>query len=499
MKLQSLIRGLIHLTEAQSGQLGEMEITGLSLSSIEIQAGDLFIALAGANHHGLQYAEEAVAEGAVAILFDPDRDGNALAAKINQVPVLAVNKLPALVGELGARFYGYPSAKLDVIGITGTNGKTSCSHFLGQILDNCGIIGTLGWGEWGKLNTSINTTPDALLIQKILARFVEENKQIVSMEVSSHGLDQGRVNGVQFKGSVFTNLTRDHLDYHETMENYLAAKMKLFTWPGLQYAVINLDDENSDQIMAAIPATVKIWGISIQGKTEPGRCEEFLFGENVNHTLQGLEFTLRWKKKSYSIQAPVYGDFNAHNILCVIAVALAEGVALEKVSQKITRIKAVAGRMEQCNSNNKDFRVFVDYAHTPDALDRVLASIRQHCSHSLWVVFGCGGNRDAGKRPLMGKTAGLWADRIIITDDNPRHENNEAIAREVLMGCPKDKTLLIQDRKQAIEHAIAQAEADDCIVIAGKGHEDYQEIKGVRYPFSDKLIAEAALNNRFAA
>jgi UDP-N-acetylmuramoyl-L-alanyl-D-glutamate--2,6-diaminopimelate ligase len=411
------------------------------------------------------------------------------------VPAIPIENLGNTIGNIAARFYGEPSQHLDVIGITGTNGKTSCSQFLGQALDECGIIGTLGWGEPNNLNKTINTTPDALSVQQIMAEFLAMNKKTVAMEVSSHGLDQGRINGVHFKGAVYTNISRDHLDYHGTMDEYFEAKLKLLQMPGLRFVAINLDDEFFQQIIAATPKTVTCWGVSAKGKQ--ANTHELVSASNIKHNFDGIEMNIQWRGKNQKITSPLYGDFNTENLLCVLAVMLAMGYSLSEAANKLAAIKPVVGRMDRCGTKADKLNVFVDYAHSPDALNRVLASLRKHCIKDLWVVFGCGGNRDAGKRPQMGAIAEQWADHVIVTDDNPRFEDNVAIAKEIMSGCTSNKVILIQDRKQAIQHAINHAVERDCILIAGKGHESYQEIKGVQFPFNDKNIAEDALANRF--
>ena len=496
MRLAELLKGSIAVSEKHSKIVDALEISGLSLDSRVVEAGHLFIALVGAKQHGLEHINQVINKGACAVLFDPSGEGNRLAENITDIPLIPVENLGFVLGELAARFYGNPSSALDVIGITGTNGKTSCSQFLGQLLDDCGIIGTLGWGEWKQLNKTVNTTPDALAVQQILAEFVKEKKQTVAMEVSSHGIDQGRVNGVYFKGAVFTNISRDHLDYHGSMEAYLAAKLKLLQAPGLRFVVVNLDDASCDEIIAAVPESLVVWGVSAKGKSV--NSGESVIAEGIQHTLEGIEFDVSWNGKSQHIKALLYGDFNAENLLCVLAVMLAMGQSLTEAANKVESIKPITGRMERCETKANELSVFVDYAHTPDALYRVLASLRKHSHQALWVVFGCGGNRDTGKRPQMGSIAEQWADRVIVTDDNPRFENNVEIANDVLAGCSSDKVMLIQDRKQAIQHAITHAAENDCIVIAGKGHETYQEINGIQYPFNDKRIAEEALHKRLA-
>jgi len=473
--------------------LQDSEINGLTLDSRQIAPGDAFIALAGANQHGLQHAAQALERGATVILYDPAGGGAELAAGLNEARLLAVEDLSGKLGDLAARFYGDPSAAMRVFGITGTNGKTSCSQFLSQLLPACGIIGTLGWGEWGRLNKTLNTTPDALAVQRMLAELLKQGKTSVAMEVSSHGIEQGRVNGVHFEGAVFTNISRDHLDYHGTMEAYVAAKLALLRQPDLKFAAVNLDDDYSGQILAAMPDSVTVWGHSRQGKTSPKG--ESLKAEAVRHQPDGIEFDVCWREQSVTVQTPLFGDFNIDNCLSVLAVLLAIGEPIDRAVIKLRALIPVQGRMERFGGDRQPW-VFVDYAHTPDALDKVLASVRQHCRQDLWIVFGCGGNRDRGKRAEMGAGASRWADHVIVTDDNPRHENGQHIVDDILTGCRKERVRVIRDRKQAIETAILEAGANDWIVVAGKGHEDYQEIAGVRYPFSDAEAVQRALELR---
>lgn len=505
----------------------DMSINGLSLDSRKIACGSAFVALAGAKQHGLLHVEQAINNGACAVIFDPAGGGKQLAEQINNVPVIAIENLGLKLGGIAARFYGDPSRSMNVIGITGTNGKTSCSQFLSQLLDDCGIIGTLGWGEWGKLNRTLNTTPDALAIQQILAELLKDKKQAVAMEVSSHGLEQGRVNGVTFKGAVFTNISRDHLDYHGTMETYVQAKLELLKKPGLAFAVVNLDDAYSDQIIAAVPESVDVWGYSALGKK--AGLAETVSAENILHKVDGIEFDACWAAETQRVKVPLYGDFNIENVLAVMTTMLAMGVPLAEVTKKLTYLKPVTGRMERFGEAAGPI-IFVDYAHTPDALDKVLSGLRKHCDQDLWVVFGCGGNRDTGKRPQMGKIAEHWADHVIVTDDNPRFENGQDIVHDILAGCGSTardggrdgsrqssafppsmevrsvatdmesvrpaKIEVIQNREQAIQKVIARAAAHDCIVIAGKGHEQYQEINGVQLPFSDRQVVMEALKMR---
>ena len=432
MRLKELLEGFISFPTSTLETAEDRQITGLALDSREVIEGNVFIALAGAKQHGLVHVGQALDKGACAVVYEPTGDRKHLAEHIKNVPMIAVDKLGLKLGAIAARFYGDPSRFMNVIGITGTNGKTSCSQFLSQMLDDCGIIGTLGWGEWGKLSKTLNTTPDALETQRILSELLKDKKKIVAMEVSSHGLEQGRVNGVTFKGAVFTNISRDHLDYHGTMEAYLQAKLSLLNKPGLAFAVVNLDDFYSDRIIAAVPEGVVVWGISVQGKSLAS-CECLSAG-NIRHQADGIEFDVHWRGDSQRVKVPLFGDFNSENVLTVLAVMLALGVPMPEAVKKLQVIKPVTGRMERFGGDGQPL-VFVDYAHTPDALEKVLSSLRKHCGQDLWVVFGCGGNRDKGKRPQMGRIAEQWADHVIITDDNPRFENGLDIVNDILAGC----------------------------------------------------------------
>ncbi|MBT9098928.1 UDP-N-acetylmuramoyl-L-alanyl-D-glutamate--2,6-diaminopimelate ligase [Methylovulum psychrotolerans] len=492
MNLHVLLDGLA--PPPPDHELAMLTVGGLVLDSRQVQTGDAFVALQGSQQHGLHHAAQAIAQGAAVILYDSAGEGAALAAAISAVPIWALDGLDVRLGEIAARFYGQPSRQMAVIGITGTNGKTSCSQFLAQLLTDCGIIGTLGWGSWGQLLATANTTPDALAVQRMLASLQHQGKQAVAMEVSSHGLAQGRVNGVAFTGAVFTNITRDHLDYHGTMAAYLDAKLLLLKQPGLAFAVINLDAEGSTRMLAETPEGVVRWGVTRQA-SRLAADETLQVLDSHTHSA-GLALTVAWRTFRTTVNIPLYGDFNAENVALVLAVLLAMGEPFGQAVAKLASLQAVAGRMECFGGGAGQPLVFVDYAHTPDALDNVLRSARGHCRQALWAVFGCGGNRDTGKRPLMGASAGQWADHVLVTDDNPRFEDSAAIIADILVGCKAGNTQVLANREQAIRHAISHASPQDCIVVAGKGHEDYQEIKGVRYPFSDRQVVLAALAER---
>lgn len=480
MKLAELLSGFA-ATELQ------LEIVGLSLDSRTIKPGDAFIAVNGALQHGLVHAQQAVDHGAIAVIYDP-QGSEAFELAAMAVPTIAVPGLVERLGEIAAKFYRYPSRQLEIVGITGTNGKTTCSQLLAQALDDCAVIGTLGWGKPGELQPTVNTTPDALAIQQMLRDFVDRNQCRVAMEVSSHGLQQGRVNGVEFAGAVFTNLSRDHLDYHGSMAEYLQAKLTLFACPSLSFAVVNLDDPSSAAVRQTLSDAVKCWGFSNSGRRIDG--VECLIAGNVRHSVDGIRFDVTWNGETLNAHTPLTGAFNLYNVMTVLCVLLAMGWSFADAVAKLVEMRPVIGRMEKFGGDGKP-AVYVDYAHTPDALEKVLRST--HCQGRLWAVFGCGGDRDQGKRPEMGRIAANLADFVILTDDNPRNESPHVIIEQILQGCGNDKARIINDRRDAITTAIRQAGKDDCVVVAGKGHENYQEIAGRKLPFSDQAVVEAAL------
>ncbi|QSB01607.1 UDP-N-acetylmuramoyl-L-alanyl-D-glutamate--2,6-diaminopimelate ligase [Methylomonas sp. EFPC1] len=481
MKLAELLNGL-------TVNPADIAISGLCLDSRNIQSGDAFIALNGAVQHGISHAEQAIANGATAVIYDPSGADMQLVSAL-KVPSLAIADLAQKLGEIAAKFYGNPSQLLDVIGVTGTNGKTTCSQLIAQALPACGVIGTLGWGDVGNLQPTANTTPDALAVQQMLNEFVKQDKRNVAMEVSSHGLHQGRVNGVSFKGAVFTNLSRDHLDYHGSMAEYLQAKLALFKTPGLQFAVVNLDDTSSAEVLQSLPNSVQSWTYSATGRRGT-TAKEAVSAEQVKHSAGGIEFEVVWREQKCRATTSLVGGFNLDNVLAVLCVLLATGYEFDAAVAQLAKLNAIAGRMEKFGGHGKP-TIFVDYAHTPDALEKALKAVKG--ANRLRVVFGCGGDRDKGKRPQMGRIAETWADQVIVTDDNPRNEASAAIIKDILSGCQSQKITVINDRTTAINTVIRQADPDDCVVIAGKGHEDYQEIGGVKQPFSDSAVVKQAL------
>jgi UDP-N-acetylmuramoyl-L-alanyl-D-glutamate--2,6-diaminopimelate ligase len=394
-------------------------------------------------------------------------------------------------GEIAHLVYGRPSERLWLAGVTGTNGKTSVSQWIAQAMNlfdcPCAVIGTLGNGFPNRLAESPNTTPDAIALHRLLAGFVEHGAVACAMEVSSIGLDQNRIGGVDLDVAVFTNLTRDHLEYHGTMEAYGAAKARLFDWPGLGAAVLNLDDPFGAQLDAELAGRVRTFGYTLTGKVSRG---ETLAAQDFRMTPAGIAFTLN----GVAISAPVVGRFNASNLLAVIGALLAGEESLEDIAGVLPRLTFPPGRMQAVGGHDAPL-VVIDYAHTPDALEKALATLRETAAARggrLACVFGCGGDRDAGKRPIMGAIAERLADRVLLTSDNPRSEDPDAILAAIAEGMLA-KPEIESDRGRAIEIAIAEADRRDVILLAGKGHEPYQEIAGVRHPFSDLEHARSAL------
>jgi len=486
----------------------DCEVTGLSINSREVHQGDLFIACRGEQHHALKFAVDAINRGAVAIVYETPLDNieDLAGLAVYAIPVIAVSGLSNKVGFIADRFYARPSQSMRVVGVTGTNGKTSCSHFLAQVLANddnpVALLGTLGNGMYGKLQPSTHTTPDAVFVQQFLARMLEQNVVDAVMEVSSHGIEQGRVNGVTFSTAVFTNLSREHLDYHGDMESYGRSKARLFQMPGLRYAVINADDEFGCSLLESLQDTVQSVAYSL---SDAMNADAAVLRNNVMHLgcVQGSDLQFTDDGLSMHISSPwgdtelrshLYGRFNAENILAVLATALINGMRIGDAVERIELLTNVAGRMQHVEGSADQPLVMVDYAHTPDALQHALQAMRMHGQGHLWCVFGCGGDRDTGKRPLMGAVADEHADEIVLTDDNPRTEDSTAILSQIQAGIKRQKNLHVEsDRERAIAYALAHAGADDVVLIAGKGHEEYQLVGDRRLPFSDINVARQIL------
>lgn len=461
----------------------------ITADSRQVIAGALFVAYPGVATDGRYYIAQALRAGAASVVWE--QDGFAWRPEWN-VPNVAVSGLKHQVGKIAADYYQHPSSQMAMIGVTGTNGKTSVSQWLAQCLSHLGqksaVLGTIGNGVISntELSVATNTTPDAILLQGMLADFVQQGVINVAMEVSSHGLDQNRVNGVEFDVAVLTNLSRDHLDYHETMEAYAAAKQKLFARDGLKMRVLNADDAFGQALIA---------DMQVQGKAfiTYGLQSGDVRGENLQLLANGLRMHVITPQGDALLTAPVIGRFNAYNVLAVLSTLLVLDVNLQDALAAIAKLKPVQGRMQQFGGGVLPL-VVIDYAHTPDALEKVLSTLREqvHGTQRLLCVFGCGGDRDAGKRPLMGVVAAKLADVVIVTSDNPRSENPDAIISQIVYGL--DVAYQIEaDREQAIQLTVNMAKPGDIVLVAGKGHEDYQEIAGVKTPFSDAQVAQVAL------
>ena len=469
--------------------------TSITADSRKVQAGSLFLAYPGSHNDGRQYIAQAIQAGAAAVVWE--QEGFTWNAEW-QVNNLAVQDLKQQVGGIAAEFYQSPSTKLTMIGVTGTNGKTSVSQWIAQCLTLLGkktaVLGTIGNGFLGAQTEAANTTPGAILLQAMLADYVEQQADAVAMEVSSHGLDQGRVNGVAFDVAVLTNLSRDHLDYHETMEAYAAAKQKLFAWEGLGKAVVNADDVFGKSLASALNAQTKLC-------MTYGLTNADVQGSDLKLHDAGLTMQVNTPQGNALLSAPVLGRFNAYNVLAVLATLLALKVSLSDALEAIAKIKPVLGRMQQFGGGALPL-VVIDYAHTPDALEKVLSTLKEQIDLAanpakLICVFGCGGDRDAGKRPLMGNIASKLADQVFVTSDNPRSENPAAIIAAVVSEM-KAGYVVDADRANAIRVAIQGAKSGDIVLVAGKGHENYQEVSGVKHPFDDALITQVALKQHQA-
>jgi len=487
--LDQLLLGIADESFVATPAARKLVLSGLSLDSRRVRPGDGFFALRGTQEHGIKFAASAVQRGARVVLAEaPVVDAEPL-----DVPVVWVENLHALVGEIAARFYERPAEAMRVIGITGTNGKTSCVQLLAQALSLLGhraaSIGTLGAGVHGQLREGERTTPDVISVHALLADFRDAGVSHVAMEVSSHALQQGRVNAVDFEVAGFTNLTRDHLDYHGSMEAYGAAKAKLFDWPGLRGAVINIDDAFGAEL-----ATQVVEGAQVLRCSANDAGEAEIVASAIVTSSEGLAFHLRTPWGSHKFNSHLLGRFNVANLLIVAGCLGAMGEPFANIVTALEALQPVNGRMSRLGGMHGEPLVVVDYAHTPDALEQALSALRAHCAGRLICVFGCGGERDAGKRPLMGEIAARLADIAIVTDDNPRGEDADAIVAQIVAGMRAAPAMTVErDRAQAIAQALQLAQTGDVVLVAGKGHETYQDGPAGKRPFDDLLVARAAL------
>ena len=489
----------------------DVQVSGLVLDSRQVRPGDAFVAIAGFGAHGLGFVEQARANGASAILFEPPAPAELPAP----ADAIAVPGLRDRMGAMADRFHAHPSQTMTMVGVTGTNGKTSTVQLLAQAWKLLGIesgsIGTLGVGLYGHAVPTGFTTPLVLQMHASLAQLRDAGALAVAMEVSSHALDQGRIDAVNFDVGVFTNLTRDHLDYHGDMACYGAAKAKLFERVGLKAAVLNLDDAFGCTLLRGLNPQLQGIGVSSRGHTDAVVRAERLQLDN-----QGIGFDLRIEGQVQRVQSPLLGRFNVDNLLAVAGVLYALGQAPGQIAAVLSQLQPIRGRMNRLGgdigaSGQRRPLVVIDYAHTPDALEQALDSLRAHAEGRLVCVFGCGGERDTGKRPQMAAIAQARADVVIVTDDNPRHEDGDAIVAGIMAGfdlhrdadgsavgferTSRRAAVTVQrDRAAAIAAAIDQAHSGDVVLIAGKGHEPYQEIAGIQYAFDDSAVARAALD-----
>jgi len=474
-------------------------VRGLATDSRRVRPGDAFIAWPGYGTDARRFVPQALAAGAAACLVEAE---GVSAFDLDPRQVAALPDLKAATGELAARFFGEPSRRLRVVASTGTNGKTSTAWWTAQALSGlgqrCGVVGTLGVGEppsaavpGGEVVATGLTTPDPVTLQAAFARFLQQGLRACAIEASSIGVVEQRLAGTHVEVALFTNFTRDHLDYHGTMDAYWAAKRALFAWPGLRAAVLNVDDEQGASLVGELAGGgLDLWTYST-------RDEARLCARDVRYVDGGLAFALHEGDEAIEVRSRLVGDYNVSNLLAVIGGLRALGVPLAEAAAQVPQLSAVPGRMQRVPAGADQPVAVVDYAHTPDALEKALYALRPAARERggrLWCVFGCGGNRDATKRPLMGGIAERLADRVVVTSDNPRDEEPGHILRQIVEGMAQPlRAQVIEDRRLAIAHALHQADPRDVVLIAGKGHEAEQEIAGVKHPFSDLLEAQAVL------
>ncbi|RUO23520.1 UDP-N-acetylmuramoyl-L-alanyl-D-glutamate--2,6-diaminopimelate ligase [Aliidiomarina iranensis] len=450
--------------------LPELTISGLKLDSRKIASGDAFIAVPGAATDGREYIDSAIAAGASVVLADMDEWTR---GELDGVPLIGIPNLASEISHIAGRFFQQPDSQLRLIGVTGTNGKTTVSHLVAQLWQqlepSAAVLGTLGSGVLPNLLPETNTTPDAVTVQQRLASFAAEGAKNAAMEVSSHALVQGRVEALHFDTLIATNLTRDHLDYHGSMAEYIAAKARLFSDFPARVRILNADD-----------GVVAAWGTADDywyslNRQKIGQ-KNTLVASEIQYTHAGTSMVLHWQDQQISVLSPLLGDFNVANLLAALLSPLTSGFSLTFAAALVPQLQSVAGRMETFSAEGKPL-VLVDYAHTPDALEQVLVAARRHCSGTLWCVFGCGGDRDRGKRPQMGEVAARLADHAVVTDDNPRTEAPEAIIQDIISGMPSGSVYTaLPGRAEAVRQTIAKAQQNDVVVCAGKGHETYQII-----------------------
>jgi UDP-N-acetylmuramoyl-L-alanyl-D-glutamate--2,6-diaminopimelate ligase len=480
------LRRLPELVAGFASGAPDIAVSDLTLDSRQVRPGALFLACRGTKQHGLEFLPQALAGGAAGVLWEP---APGVGAPDAPVPAIAVEDLSRRAGEIAARFFDRPATGMHAVGITGTDGKTSTAWLLAQALEALGepclYVGTLGTGRLGALKAGDHTTPDPVNLQRRLHEARADGVHAVSMEVSSHALDQARVAAVEFHTAVLTNIGRDHLDYHGTIESYAVAKRRLFREFPLRAAVLNQDDFHGREWSAQLLNDRRVPQVLRYGLDAGVE----LAARRVALAAGGIGFEVQSPQGAARIDSRLLGRFNVYNLLAALGALLARGIALEPACRALSAAQTVPGRIEGFRGPRARPLVVVDYAHTPQALAQVLHAVRAHCAGKMWCVFGCGGDRDRGKRPLMGAAAAQSADHVIVTDDNPRSEDPAAIVREIQAGFPQGFSApVVHDRARAIETAVAQAGPDDVVVVAGKGHEDYQLYGAERRSFSDRAF-----------
>ncbi|CDG20330.1 UDP-N-acetylmuramoyl-L-alanyl-D-glutamate--2, 6-diaminopimelate ligase [Xenorhabdus poinarii G6] len=473
----------------------ELPLREMTLDSRKAAAGDLFVAVQGHQTDGRQYIPQAIAQGVAAVIAEAKgKADSGTMQKMHGVPVIYLDDLNRKLSMLAGEFYQHPGHQLKLVGVTGTNGKTTTTQLLAQWSQGLGetsaVMGTVGNGFLGRVVPSENTTGSAVDIQLYLQQLVNQNATFAAMEVSSHGLIQGRTSALPFQAAIFTNLSRDHLDYHGDMANYEEAKWLLFSRHHVKQKIINADDAVGQKWLARLPDAVAVTMENNLPENWPGR---WLSASEIHYHDKGASITFTSSWGGGTLHSPLMGAFNVSNLLLVLATLLSLDYPLDTLLATAACLEPVCGRMEVFSAPGRP-TVVVDYAHTPDALEKALAAARLHCQGQLWCVFGCGGDRDKGKRPLMGGVAEQGADRVIVTDDNPRSEEPQAIVADILQGfIDPGQAVAIHGRVEAVTTAIIQASAEDVVLVAGKGHEDYQLIGHRRLDYSDRLTVARLL------
>lgn len=490
VNLQELINGLATLPPGQ-----DRPVTGITADSRQVTPGDVFLAYPGLRVDSRDFIPQVIAAGAIAVICEAHDYAPPIDMTTTDCPIILIENLQHHLGEIAARFYHDPSKTMTMIGVTGTNGKTSCTHFIAAALQSqqirCGVLGTLGYGFLPQLTASPQTTLDPIQNQKIFSQLQTAGAKVVAMEVTSHALDQHRVAGTHFDIAVFTQLSRDHLDYHRDMAAYAQAKELLFQQPGLRYGVVNLDDELGQKIIERYHQKLTLIGYSQLGKNDPRiAC---LSATAIVPQVPGFKVTVKTAWGEGVFTTPLLGRFNISNLLAVLGVLILLEMPLATALQSLSTINTVKGRM-QCFGGDQQPLVVVDYSHTPDALEKALTALREHCQGQLSCVFGCGGDRDRGKRPQMAAIAQRYADHIVLTNDNPRSEAPLAIVNDIQAGFTQPNAVIIElDRQKAIQFAVQNAKVGDIVLVAGKGHETTQTIGQQVLPFDDVSEVQRAL------